>query len=193
MQISTHQHTHAETTEKQKLLKDIGADLPSIIQSDPFTLSSSALILFSKPCPSNPSHRRVLQNSFHGSVSAGSTLRAAVLKAQGHGRCPGKGSGIPCFPGRTHSLSPGLHSHLSPLKLVLSQQGLVMCLSNQHNKAKGKGTPGQGLAVSDASVSAGPSLNDERFHSSLSLPTTGWSWFLLLQTLTSFSTQLRQQ
>lgn len=101
----------------QKLLKDIGADLPSIIQSDPFTLSSSALILFSKPCPSNPSHRKVLQNAFPGSVSAGSTLKAAVLKAQGHGRHPGKGAGIPCFPGRTHSLSPGLHCHPSRLKL----------------------------------------------------------------------------
>lgn len=79
----------------QKLLKDIGADLPSIIQSDPFTLSSSALLLFSKPSPSNPSHRKALQNAFHGSVSAGSTLKAAVLKAQGHGRVQGKELGFP--------------------------------------------------------------------------------------------------
>lgn len=61
----------------QKLLKDIGAHLPSIIQSDPLNLGSSALILFSKPSPSNPSHRKELQNAFRGSVSAGSTLKAA--------------------------------------------------------------------------------------------------------------------
>lgn len=170
----------------QKLLKDIGADLPSIIQSDPFTLSSSALILFSKPSPSNPSHRKALQNALHGSGSAGSTLKAPEQCVEGTRpwQRSGKGAGVPCFPGRTHSPSP------SPLELVLSQQGLGMCLSNQHNKAREKAPPGQGLAVGDAPVSAGSSLSDVSF---ISLPTPGWSWFLLLQALTSFSTQLRQQ
>lgn len=38
-----------------------------------------------------------------------------------------------------------------------------MCLSNQHNKAKRKTPPGQGLAAGDASVSTGSSLDDVSF------------------------------
>lgn len=178
-------------------------------QSNPFIPSGTALINFSKTTTTNASHRKYLQKACHGSVGATSTLKAAWATCCGSEAmlevlpCPGRWARLNagCWgslpPQEDTSLSPGLHSLLSGLKLVLcSQQGLAECLSNQHNKAKRKeDTHKSGnrelLQVTLLSI-LGHLWMMRHFIQAFQFPLQAGS-FLLLQTLASITTQHRKQ